>query len=85
MLSMAELVTNQQVTVLFTLLRKAVQKYESDEIDWHLVNGLTDFDILLLIAMTDADLAVNFDAIVLEEAVSFVRQVHMLEQKSVYH
>ncbi|MCY9873208.1 hypothetical protein [Vibrio barjaei] len=81
----AELATNQQLTALFTLLRKAVEKYESDEIDWHLVNGLTDFDILFLIVMTDTDLTVNFDATVLAAAVNFVVQLPWVEREPVYH
>jgi hypothetical protein len=81
----AELVTNQQLPPLFTLLRKAIKKYESDEIDWHLVNGLSDLDILFLIAMVDTDLSVNFDTTVLEEAVRFVGWVHKMETEQVYH
>lgn len=85
LLSNADLATNKQLSALFTLLRTAVEKYESDEIDWHLVNGLTDSDILFLIAMTDTDLTVNFDATFLAAAVNFVIQLHWGEMEPVYH
>lgn len=81
----AELVTSQQLTPLFNLLRNAVEKYESDEIDWHLFNGLSHLDILFLIAMTDTDLSVNFDTTVLEEALRFAGWVHKMERVQVYH
>lgn len=85
LLNTADLATNQQLSVLFNQLRKAVEKYESDEIDWHLVNGLSDLDILFLIAMTDTVLTVNFDSKTLAAAVSFVNQLHRVKREPVYH
>lgn len=85
LVSTAELATNQLPSSLFILLRQAVEKYESDEIDWHLINGLTDLDILFLIAMTDTELSVNFDTVVVEAVVNFVGQLHYAERKPVLH
>ncbi|WP_225874955.1 hypothetical protein [Vibrio atypicus] len=45
---------------------------DSAEIDWHLMNDLVVDDILLIIVLTDVDLAINFNEIVLREAVKYV-------------
>ncbi|WP_439654175.1 hypothetical protein [Vibrio jasicida] len=57
---------------LLDMLSQALMRTDSTEIDWHLMNDLVDDDILLIIALTDADLTINFNELVLREAVKFV-------------
>ncbi len=57
---------------LFDLMSQALIRTDSAEIDWHLMNDLVVDDILLIIVLTDVDLAINFNEIVLREAVKYV-------------
>lgn len=57
---------------LFDMMSQAVMRTDSDEIDWHLMNDLTDDDILLIIVLTDVDLSINFTELILSEAVNYI-------------
>ncbi|MCG9650341.1 hypothetical protein L1D24_17460 [Vibrio brasiliensis] len=57
---------------LFDMMSKALIRTDSAEIDWYLVNDLVDDDILLIIVLTDADLSINFNELVLREAVKYI-------------
>ncbi|MGF1775881.1 hypothetical protein [Vibrio nomapromontoriensis] len=57
---------------LFGMMNQAVMRTDEEEIDWHLMNDLTKADILLLIVLTDIYLTINFDELVLNEAVNYV-------------
>jgi hypothetical protein len=57
---------------LFDMMSQAVMRTDSDEIDWHLMNDLTDDDILLIIVLNDVDLSINFTELILSEAVNYV-------------
>ncbi|OBT00489.1 hypothetical protein A9257_07350 [Vibrio cyclitrophicus] len=57
---------------LFSLMAQAVMKVDSDEIALHLMNDVSDPDLLLLIVLTDIDLTTQYDEIVLATAVTYV-------------
>lgn len=57
---------------LFTLMTQAVMKVDSDDIALHLMNDVSDPDLLLLIVLTDIDLTTQYDEIVLATAVTHV-------------
>lgn len=54
------------------MMSQAVMRTDAEEIDWHLMNDLAEVDILLLIALTDVTLTINFSECVLSEAVKYV-------------
>ncbi|CAH6942600.1 conserved hypothetical protein [Vibrio chagasii] len=64
---------------LFELMRKAVIRGEMENIEWYIMNDMSDEDILLLLVTTDVDLSVNFDELVLIEAVRYVFRYKMME------
>ena len=57
---------------LFALMTQAVMKVDSDDIAMHLMNDVSDPDLLLLIVLTDIDLTTQYDEIVLATAVTHV-------------
>ncbi len=57
---------------LFDMMSQALMRTDSAEIDWHLMNDLVSDDILLIIVLTDADLSINFNELILREAVNYV-------------
>ena len=57
---------------LFDMMGQALMRTDSAEIDWHLMNDLMCDDILLIVVLTDAELSINFDELVLREAVKYV-------------
>ncbi|MEZ9016842.1 hypothetical protein AB6E79_07965 [Vibrio lentus] len=57
---------------LFNMMSQALIRTDSGEIDWHLMNDLVVDDILLIIVLTDVDLSINFNELVLREAVKSV-------------
>lgn len=57
---------------LLDMMSQAVARTDPDEIDWHLMNDLTDDDILLIIVLTDVDLSINFTELILSEAVNYI-------------
>ncbi|MGD8233419.1 hypothetical protein [Vibrio sp. TRT 1302] len=54
------------------MMSQALMRTDSAEIDWHLMNDLMGDDILLIIVLTDANLTINFNELVLREAVKYV-------------
>ena len=56
---------------LFDMMSQALMRTDSAEIDWHLNNDLVCDDILLIVVLTDADLSINFNELVLREAVKY--------------
>ncbi len=54
------------------MMSEAVMKIDVEDIDWHLMNELTDADVLLLIVLTDIDLTINFNESILSQAVKYV-------------
>ncbi|MGV2989604.1 hypothetical protein ACE1OE_18335 [Vibrio sp. E150_011] len=51
------------------------------EIDWHLMNDLSESNVLLLIVLAETDLTIQYDELVLSNAVNYViksedRQLH---------
>ncbi|MDH5929481.1 hypothetical protein L8S13_24670 [Vibrio lentus] len=54
------------------MMSQALIRTDSGEIDWHLMNDLVVDDILLIIVLTDVDLSINFNELVLREAVKSV-------------
>lgn len=73
LLHRAEQQTYQQLTTLFSLMRQAIERYNSEEIEWHAFNGLNDLDILYLIAITDTDLSAHYHITVIDEVMNFIR------------
>ena len=57
---------------LLDMMSQALMRTDSAEFDWHLMNDLVGDDILLIIALTDTDLSINFNELVLREAVKYV-------------
>ncbi|UTZ27702.1 hypothetical protein HB761_13665 [Vibrio campbellii] len=57
---------------LFDMMGQALMRTDSAEIDWHLNNDLVCDDILLIVVLTDADLSINFNELVLRKAVKYV-------------
>ncbi|MCW8335492.1 hypothetical protein [Vibrio paucivorans] len=57
---------------LFDMMSQALMRTGSAEIDWHLMNDLVGDDILLIIVLTDVNLTINFNELVLREAVKYV-------------
>lgn len=57
---------------LFDMMSQALMRTDSAEIDWYLMNDLVGGDILLIIVLTDADLTISFNELVLREAVKYV-------------
>ncbi len=60
---------------LFEMMSRAVLRTDAEQIDWHLMNEMGDADVLLLIVLTDMDLTINFNEIVLKEAVTYVQGI----------
>ncbi|AXB32915.1 hypothetical protein DSB67_08400 [Vibrio campbellii] len=57
---------------LFNMMSQALMRTDSAEIDWHLMNDLVCDDILLIVVLTDADLSIKFNELVLREAMKYV-------------
>ncbi|TVU69907.1 hypothetical protein FQP87_20240 [Vibrio tasmaniensis] len=57
---------------LFSLMAQAVMKVDSDDIALHLMNDVSDPDLLLLIVLTDIDLTTQYDELILAIAVTHV-------------
>ncbi len=76
---------NQKLDMLLKLLSKAVQRYEPSEIDWHLINGLCDFDILYLIAATDVEISICYNSDAIASAIGYVRGSQTRNQRAMYH
>lgn len=57
---------------LFSLMAQAVMKVDSDDIALHLMNDVSDPDLLLLIVLTDIDLTTQYDELILTIAVTHV-------------
>ena len=57
---------------LFDMMSQALMRTDSAEIDWYLMNDLVGDDILFIIVLTDANLTLNFNELVLREAVKYV-------------
>ena len=57
---------------LFDMMSHALMRTDPEEMDWCLMNDLMDDDILLIIALTDADLSINFNELVLRETVKYI-------------
>lgn len=68
----AKLDCDKCLTDLLDMMSQAVMRTDPDEIDWHLMNDLTDDDILLIIVLTDVDLSINFTEHILSEAVNYI-------------
>ncbi|ASI89635.1 hypothetical protein [Vibrio mediterranei] len=72
---------NNGLSELFSMMSQAVMRVDAREIDWHLMNDLSESDVLLLIVLSDTDLTIRYDELVLSNAVNFVikfeaRQFH---------
>ncbi|USD58792.1 hypothetical protein J4N45_14550 [Vibrio sp. SCSIO 43140] len=57
---------------LLDMMSLAVMRNSSVEIDRHLMNDMFEGDILLIIALTDTNLSINFNEFVLIESVQYV-------------
>ncbi|CDT23277.1 MULTISPECIES: hypothetical protein [Vibrio] len=57
---------------LFALMTQAVMKVDSDDIAMHLMNGVSEPDLLLLIVLTDIGLTTRYDELILATAVTHV-------------
>jgi hypothetical protein len=57
---------------LFNLLAQAIRRTDAEEIEWHQVNDMLEQDSLLIIALTNVDLTINFSEVVIREAVRYV-------------
>lgn len=57
---------------LFTLINQAIAKTHVDDINWYIMNDMAESDVLLLIVQNDIDLSINFNDLVLFEAVKYV-------------
>ncbi|PTC02009.1 hypothetical protein C9980_25260 [Vibrio mediterranei] len=77
--------TDHHLEGTFKLMKNAVQRISSEEIDWHLMNGLSDEDILLLLLLHDTDLSVQYRPSHIEEMVRLIVELgnsYQLEPKT---
>lgn len=68
----AKLDGGKHLNELLDEMSQAVMRTDIAEIDWHLMNDLADDDILLIIALTDVVLTVNYNEYVLRKVVKHV-------------
>lgn len=68
----AKLDSEKCLDELLDMISQAVARTDLGEFNWYLMNDLVDADILLIIALTDIDLTINFNDCVLIEAVKYV-------------
>lgn len=71
----AKLDSDTCLSELLDLMNQAVVKTDAEDIDWHLMNDLSEADILLLITLTDVHLTINFNETVLNEVVQYVMEL----------
>ncbi len=60
---------------LFFLIHEAVQRCEIGDIDWYLMNDMSESDVLLFILLNDVELSVHFNEITLLESVHYLFRV----------
>ncbi|MEZ8844594.1 hypothetical protein AB6E06_23445 [Vibrio splendidus] len=60
------------LTELLLLMQQALLRKPEEDIDWYLMNDMSENDILLFVTLTDTDLSVQFNDEVLIAAVQFV-------------
>ncbi|MFA0192676.1 hypothetical protein [Vibrio lentus] len=72
LLSQAQENGDDCLTELFVLMQQALLRKPEEDIDWYLMNDMSENDILLLITLTDIDLSVQFSDEILIAAVRCV-------------
>ncbi|CDT56389.1 conserved hypothetical protein [Vibrio coralliirubri] len=63
---------DDSVRELFTLIHEAVKSCATDDIDWYLMNDMSEGDVLLFILLNDTELFIHFNEIVLIEATHYL-------------
>ncbi|CAH7146166.1 conserved hypothetical protein [Vibrio chagasii] len=66
---------------LFFLIHEAVQRCDIGLINWYVTNDMPDSDVLLFILLNDVELSVNFNEMVIVEAVNHISNL----PKAPYH
>ena len=72
LLNQAQANCDRCLTELILLMQQALLRKPEEDIDWYLMNDMSDNDILLFVTLTDTDLSVQFNDEVLIAAVQFV-------------
>ncbi|CAH7220227.1 conserved hypothetical protein [Vibrio chagasii] len=57
---------------LFLLIKQAVIRSEVADIDWYIMNDMSDDDVLLFIILNDIELSINYNESVLIEVVQYI-------------
>ncbi|MDN3630787.1 hypothetical protein [Vibrio lentus] len=60
------------VRELFTLIYEAVKSCATEDIDWYLMNDMSEGDVLLFILLNDTEISVHFNEIILIEATHYL-------------
>ncbi|MEZ8107043.1 hypothetical protein A6E07_11500 [Vibrio cyclitrophicus] len=63
---------DRRLNQLFTLMTQAVMRNDAEEIDWHLMNDMSESDVLLIIVLTNIKLTIQYDELILRSAVDYV-------------
>ncbi|CAH7185733.1 conserved hypothetical protein [Vibrio chagasii] len=63
---------DDSVRELFTLIYEAVKSCATEDIDWYLMNGMSEQDVLLFILLNDTELSIHFNEIVIIEAIHYL-------------
>ncbi|PML07638.1 hypothetical protein BCT85_20160 [Vibrio lentus] len=57
---------------LFLLIKQAVIRSDVADIDWYVMNDMSDNDVLLLIMLNDIELSIHYNEVVLIEVVQYI-------------
>lgn len=68
----AQLTHDDCLREVFTLIKKAVIRSKTEDIDWYIMNDMSDNDVLLLIVLSDTELSVSFNEFIIVEAVRYI-------------
>ena len=72
LVNQAQTTCDDCLTELFFLMHQALLRSEEEVIDWYIMNDMSESDILMLIALTDTDLSVQFNDEIIILAVQYV-------------
>ncbi|WP_133152419.1 hypothetical protein [Vibrio lentus] len=54
------------------LIKQAVIRSDVADIDWYVMNDMSDNDVLLLIMLNDIELSIHYNEVVLIEVVQYI-------------